>query len=498
MPYHFVCVGGGPAGLTAAYCLGRMGYKCLLIDKNSSLGGCHRVARVDGLFTEHSPRVYSDSYENMSMILKDMGYNFTDLFTQYKFNTLGIASAALPNFNFREITLIGLEYVKLLFNKTHGMRTSIGSFMSDNKFSKMAISYIDKLCRMTDGAAADRYSLFQFLQLFNQQAMYNLYQPKLPNDTGLFPKWEAKLKATNNVTVMLNTDVLSINANGGVIESVTVVDNATQTQSVIKGKRFILAIPPVPLVELLKKSDTAINAFGNIDTLAAWAQLNNYIEDISVAFHWNIKLTLDNVYGFPNSDWDVAYIKLSDYMKFNNHKSKTVISTSITNIDAISTVLGKSANDCTSDELKGEVFRQLKLSFPSLPTPTAALMYPGVAKVNGKWQNVDTAFIRTSDDRVIKSHSNQFANLYNLGTHNGKSLYNFTTFESASTCALSLVHELVPASKARYPIQRPRSLSKFLIFIIIALIIGGILWSGVGALLTPAMYGIQRRLVPHY
>lgn len=497
MPYHFVCVGGGPAGLTATYCLARMGYKCLLIDKNSSLGGCHRVARVDGLFTEHSPRVYSDSYENMIMVLKDMGYNFTDLFTEYKFNTLGIGTAALPNFTFREITLIGLEYVKLIFNKNHGMRTSVGSFMSDNKFSKSAISYIDKLCRMTDGAAADRYSLFQFLQLFNQQAVYTLYQPKLPNDVSLFPKWEAKLKATNNVTVMLNTDVLSINANNGIIESITVTDNLTKTQSVITGEKFILAIPPVPLVELLKRSDTATNAFGNINTLTGWAHLNNYIEDVSVAFHWNTKLPLDNVYGFPNSEWDVAYIKLSDYMNFNDPKSKTVISTTITNIDAISSVLGKSANDCTSSELKKEVFRQLKLSFPSLPKPTASLMYPGVAKVNGKWKNVDTAFIRTSDDRVIKSHSNEFENLYNLGTHNGKSLYNFTSFESAATCALSLVHKLVPASEQRYPIQKPRSLSKFLIFLIIALIVGGLLWNSASVLLAPAMYGIQRRLVSY-
>jgi phytoene dehydrogenase-like protein len=60
--YDFICVGGGPSGLTLVYCLGKLGYKCLLIDEHDSVGGCHRVSRVNGLFTEHAPRIYSSSY----------------------------------------------------------------------------------------------------------------------------------------------------------------------------------------------------------------------------------------------------------------------------------------------------------------------------------------------------------------------------------------------------------------------------------------------------
>jgi phytoene dehydrogenase-like protein len=69
----YVIVGAGPSGLTLAYLLGRSGKQCVVIDRETVIGGCHRVLRVDGLFTEHSPRVYLSSYINFAWLLKEMG-----------------------------------------------------------------------------------------------------------------------------------------------------------------------------------------------------------------------------------------------------------------------------------------------------------------------------------------------------------------------------------------------------------------------------------------
>ena len=64
MSYDYAIVGGGPSGLTLAYILGKKGYKCILVDKNPTLGGCHRVIRYKELFSEHGPRIYSKGFLN--------------------------------------------------------------------------------------------------------------------------------------------------------------------------------------------------------------------------------------------------------------------------------------------------------------------------------------------------------------------------------------------------------------------------------------------------
>lgn len=68
--YDYCIIGAGPTGLTVSYLLSKIGKKCILIDKNKDIGGCHRVDRVNGLFTEHGPRIYSSSYINTKNILK--------------------------------------------------------------------------------------------------------------------------------------------------------------------------------------------------------------------------------------------------------------------------------------------------------------------------------------------------------------------------------------------------------------------------------------------
>ena len=41
--YVVVIFGGGPCGLTLAQCVSRVGKKVLIVEKENTLGGCHRV-----------------------------------------------------------------------------------------------------------------------------------------------------------------------------------------------------------------------------------------------------------------------------------------------------------------------------------------------------------------------------------------------------------------------------------------------------------------------
>jgi phytoene dehydrogenase-like protein len=68
--YDYVIIGGGPTGLTLALYLSKY-YKIAIIEKEDQIGGCHSVKRIDGLFSEHGPRIYLDNYLVFKDILKN-------------------------------------------------------------------------------------------------------------------------------------------------------------------------------------------------------------------------------------------------------------------------------------------------------------------------------------------------------------------------------------------------------------------------------------------
>jgi len=423
--YNYIIIGGGPSGLTLSYLLGKTGKKCLIIDKNESVGGCHTVIRVNGLFTEHSPRIYSDSYKNMKNILKMMELEWDDFFTPYLFGISNIGGNSLNNFTLREKFHFGKEYIKLMFNSKHGWSIPVLHFMIKYNFSNKAKDYVDRLCRLSDGAGSDRYTLYQFLQLINQEMLYTLYQPKKHNEIGLFP---AMVKKMENVEFKLKRYVKSID----IINSKIILENNEE----IYGENIIIALPPLEIYKL-----NMIDVFPKINK--EWVKNSTYIQDIPVIFHWDTKLNLGKVWGFPKSEWGIAFIVLSDYMKFDFPKSQTVITTCITMVDSKSKEINKTANEVeTEDILKKEVFRQLKISFPNLPEPTFTIIQPGVKRNNGKWTENFTAYIKSYNSSFIPFQSPKYKNIYNLGTHNGKSQYAFTSFESAAANAISLYNEL--------------------------------------------------------
>jgi hypothetical protein len=456
MEYEYIIIGGGPSGLTLAWCLSKLSNKrILLIEKQSTLGGCHAVTRVNGLFSEHGPRIYSSTYVTFKMILEDMGLSFDDLFTEYDFSISSIGGKTLSNFTITELFTLFIEYIKLFININHGKNMSMLKFMNDNNFSASSKDYIDRLCRLTDGASADKYTVFEFLQLLNKQFGHKLYHPKRPTDVELFKLFEEKL-IRQNVTIMKNTEVIRVDSNYVITKN-----------KKIYGNNIILAIPPKPLVKLLLNSPIVQNAFGPINLLIEWSNYNSYLDYICIVFHWNTKLILPKQWGFPGSDWGLAFVVLSDYMIFDEKESKTVISTCITIKDKKSSYLLKPADDCTKEELILETFRQLKYSFPDLKNPTVAIISPEVYRENNKWLSLNTNYVLTDQNKIINTISN-IPNIYSAGTFNGHNPYPFTSLESAVTNAVYLVNILIPNDK--YKIKSSMTLFDY-VYIIIFLIL---------------------------
>jgi len=432
--YDLIIIGAGPSGLVLAQCVIKLNKKILILEKESDIGGCHRVRRVNGLFTEHGPRIYSTTYKVFNKLLKEMNVEFKELFKEYNFTITQIGGETVfSTLEWRELILLGIELFKLMINKNTGINISMEDFLRNNNFKEDSIEIIDRVCKLTDGGGIEKYTMNQFLQLFNQQILHKLYQPNKPLDEGLFKIWKEYLEK-NGVEFSLNIEIEDIKIDNGKIENIKI--RRGNNNFIINGDKYVFAIPPKNLNEIVKKYDIK-NDWGDLER---FSKETEYIDYISVTFHWNKKLELNKIYGFPKTEWGLAYIVLTDYMEFKEENSKTVISSAVTITDRKSKNNNKTANECNKEELIKEMMYQLRQSFPEIPEPSISLISPGVIydENEKKWKSLDTAFISNSKEGFLKYENNVIKNMYNLGTHNGNSYYKFTSMESAVSNSVAL------------------------------------------------------------
>ncbi len=463
MEYDFIIVGAGPSGLFLADYLSKSG-KVLLVDQFDSIGGCHRVVRVNGQFSEHAPRVYSTAYINTINWFQTLGIKWDDYFTPYNFSLASIGGKSIFKFSIMELLTLFYIYFKTILNPCWAKHTSVSAISSS--FSSSSKDYLDRLCKLTDGSGSDRYSVYEFCQLVNQQLLYKLYQPKYPNDVGLFStiynnlskRVDIRLSTTVNGLLYDNNKVIGISTNNGFFYS----------------KNTILAIPPSAIQKI------SPNSFKNLDYVV---NNNSYIGYVSVVYKWNNKLKLPKIHGFPTNDWGVVFIVLSDYFEPKGSKTsetrqsegrrnddepkgeETLISTTIYNLDTPSKYTNKTANQSSKDELVQEILRQLPFK---LPPPDNITFSPTNVFSRSKWNNIDVSYVSTSNGKCLPQVSNVYYNLYNCGPQNGKSYYSFASFESAVQNSISLLKHF----NINIPKVEIMSLNQtlFIIFLIIIVI----------------------------
>jgi len=327
-------------------------------------------------------------------------------------------------------------------------------FMKEYNYSSQSIDLLDRLGRLTDGGDATRYTLYSFLQILNQNFLYNAYQPKTPNDMGLFKIWYEYLKK-NNVDIYTNSNINKIITESNKIQKIMI--GSTE----LEGKNFIFAIPPVSINELLQSMNLD-NTFGN--NFTQFSENTNYLTYIPVTFHWSQKLKLKKIWGFPRTSWGISHIVLTDYMDMKQSESMTVISANISRYDK-SEFLNKTPNEISDKNiLMSEVFRQLKTIYSNIPNPDNMIMSQNIY-INNKWEPIHTAFMTTTYG-YIDFKSPVYTNMYNCGAHNGMSSYSFTSIETAIVNAIMLTHTLIPETKKEYVISEAITIRYILIIIL--------------------------------
>lgn len=472
--YDYIIVGAGPCGLTLAHNFKKIGKKILLIDRENDVGGIHRVRRVDGLYTEHGPKIYFNNYFSLISIMKDMGMEFHDYFTPYKFTIFNdIIRELMRKIHTFEIAAIVYEFIKFTFTSRYGQNTTVLEFMNKYNFTTPTKKIIDEVCRLSDGASSKRFTLYEFFQIFNQNIFYTIYQPITPNDVGLFKVWKEKLLSCDTFgseggecDILLNTEVTKLNFDDNIITGVS-----TNKNNVCVCDKVILAIPPEHHLSILSNSGIDEN---KLKEFKDFEEKSRYITYIPIMIHLQKDINFDKI-GLTNSEWGLIYIALSDYMNFTSppfsqsHSSKTVISTAISKLDVISNYTQKTANDSTLTELKEEVLRQLIQVYPKIERKDVKLIVsPGVYKGNRGWKTKDSAFIFTKKGFIPNTFLG-IKNVWTVGTHNGNSNYDFTSMESAIQNANTLFYKLSNTHVHKLP--SPFSVTDVIYIIILVIIV---------------------------
>jgi protoporphyrinogen oxidase len=434
-PFDFIIIGSGPSGLSfAAYVPNK---RILILEKEQSIGGCHRVVRCgeEKLFSEHGPRIYSSSYLHFKELLKQMGTSYSELFVPYQDNLLKVGNKTiLQVLSIRELWHLMLAFFS--FSNSHDQMT-VQEFMQEKKFSSRSMEFIDRLVRLTDGAGSDRYSLNEFLNIFNQQAFYSIDQPRVPNDIGLFQIWSDYLLSKTNVEIQTSFQIQSIMKEKALFQVQGTAMNKNPETYCFYAHNIVCAIPPISLVRLLKstcKQKKLQNAFGSLESLKQFAEATKYLDYESVTFHWRKRILVladPNVYGFPlESELGIAFIVLSNYMKeIETSKYKTIVSCIATN----------PSSKKNSISLK-EMFQEFRKTFPNhqdeIPSPDQVIRYP----------LKEESFIKVPKWSFLAAKSPTIEGFYNLGTHNGNSEYVFTSMESAVSNSLALANQITNCS----------------------------------------------------
>ena len=438
MIYDSVIIGAGPAGLAFANYAKKhnQNEKILIIDKGSVIGGCHKVNRIKKddsyYFCEHGPRIYINNYVNFKHLLKTMKLDFNNLFNK-KYSLISILTKTIFNdgiLSFFEILKFTRDFILVLFDNKHGTNLSMYDYMIFNNFSNESINNIDFLCSSIDGGNSKKISLNNFINTTIQCLLYSIYIPKIPNDEGLFNYWFQYLKQ-KNIQFLLNSSVNEIipsKTEKNKIDKIIIADGTE-----IKANKFIFAIPPINQIKI-KGLKEAFKLTEN------YVENTEYIEYISITFHWDYKLTLENDLLTFNTKtkWFLIASNMTDIMKFKEIKSKTVISCAITLTDIKGDVINKTANECTEKELIEEVYYQLRLIYKNIPKPTLYCINNYYDNNKKKWHSNDCAFIKVPNYNHLDFKSKLFKNIYSLGTHNGKQKNSFTSLESAISNSIKL------------------------------------------------------------
>ena len=248
--YDVIVIGAGIAGMTSAIYLKRFGYNVLLLEKESPGGQLNKISRIEnypGFTTIDGVTLAFNIYEQIKKLQINYKYgNVIEIKLDgqekiiktdkelYKCKAIVLATGRIPN----KLNLENEE--KLIGKGISYCATCDGSFFKD-----------EDVCIVGGGNSAILESIFLSNICKSVTIIYR------GNELKAEEKLLNKMKQTENIRVIYNSVITTLNQNNGILNSIEIKTN--QDKKIIKTKGLFVYIGSRPNVSYLKELGINLN-----------------------------------------------------------------------------------------------------------------------------------------------------------------------------------------------------------------------------------------------
>jgi len=488
-----VIVGGGIAGLSCAHILStkikNKKYNIELYEKEETLGGKVQVYYENDIYyQEHSPRVFLNQYVNLQNIFNEIPYDenrtlldmYSDELKNYLIsdkceNTplyLTEIPSLLKNINFFNLILIGFFILQGLLS----CEERLNDVFDNIKFSDLLITesakYIFEFISYILGENLDILPLTKMIKTFEYE-FKNIVEGyptkfkgtrtfKIPYSE-VFEKWESYL-VKNNVKIYKGYELVDKK-----------IINNTIHEFIFRHGNYYKNVKCD--IGILGLNLTSLNHFFDNTNSSLKKTFNDMIiktksiqPGIQIYFKEKIEMKR---YGYflIDSDWKMIVAPIDNFWnRKSNTDIKSIWSINIANPELKSKRLNKTLLECSPEEIKEEVWYQIKKSCVKtfikdsykstfLNIKPSIKLWKNLVFSNNKldiektnddyfWNSIGTNKIRPNQKTDIK-------NLYLSGALTKNNFYSYWT-EGAVNSAYRTIKEITNEDIEYYKHERPK------------------------------------------
>ena len=415
-------VGGGPCGTYLAYELSKAGHQVTLYEREEDIGGCWGVQRThSGAFTEHSPRVFFDTYLNTKEFFNEIGIDFDENFKKV-YSVFKKSLKDAKHFTLWDLTALTIAYMypSIAWN-SHTMK----SVMDTYNMSPNAREYITQACYATSVKPED-ISAMEFFETIDTILPSTMYEPlTTTRPNGIIPKIKEALK---NVDIKTSHTFVKHDPENNIATFST-----PQGTFKTHHDKLIVCIPPEQLARVYP-------------SMRQKAQKMSYT-GIGVQFHYDESTDPKDI-PHPKTTTIGSLRIISSYNELEHTISCVILNMpKLTNIN--------------KRQLINLTWEQLKEATPKLPRYKKATVTPTVYKNSkGEWKCHHGAYYRNKDNDTISIHD--IKGIAYVGSHNPRK-FPFTSYESAIETAKNFLNQsgLIPYKKhIKHPLRVKETIIK--------------------------------------
>jgi len=399
-PKVIVC-GAGIGGLTVAHELAKRNVEVVVYEKNNIVGGMARsnyhINKKTGKKypTEYSWRVYGSEYKNLLRLLHEIPLHKKKKKSVFN-NLLRVRAYILPRFNRDEVILSLGKYGGKLSEdmSTYDLLKILDKILYCVTMSTRRMDSLDHVtwkdfCKDLS-PEAKKYTVQIWGPLLGMDTTHMsfpviarlagvlivsyfgfaspLYLLNRPTNDGWFDEWVDYLRATKNVTIKTNCEILDITMKEGEISTIKIRDHKKDKTYKESADYYVCGLPVEAIAKIVSKNPV----LSKIPSLKNTILLAKRCKQIQLS----VQIFLDKKIKYPTKGKSVIYLPDTPWSLIiepqdiiwgrtfcTDKRVKTVLSVGICQTDCPGILYNKPFTACTKDEIQNEVWNQIKKSY---------------------------------------------------------------------------------------------------------------------------------------